>query len=432
MKHAAVRAINEVIVWSGLVKALPLRAVSRLVRSAVPPDQHHRLPQRIRDPWTIGRDSARRFVRTDLSIEQLFTVLKQRDISYVVLRWFEDLPRIEAGEDIDFLVADQDLPRIDDLFSFRNRGGQPCDIYSVSGLQGSNFRDMPYYPPHLARRLLETRTWRKDIFAVPDQEHHFLSLAYHAVFHKGLKSGVTNSRQDLPEKDADHDYPQILRDLAADLPDISVDIEFNALFRFLRDRNWAPELDTLRRLAVEDAWLWDLLPPESHQPFAAQGETLLFVVREWAIANSKLDFICRMLEEAGLDIVQIVRLNENQKSAATRLIRGGKWDRGPFPVSGGPPVCFIVCFDPEPVPPAVEEGHEHPFVKNRKVFLKHTIRDRINQEMLAFFHVNCLHSADDEFEVWEQIRQVLPGEFEALNRRIAASRAGIKHRALPA
>jgi hypothetical protein len=423
MKLAAIRAINEVIVLSGLIKSLPLRAISKFVRSAVPRDQHHRLPHRIRDPWSIARYGARRYVRSDLSIEQLFMALKQRNISYAVLRWFEDLPYIEEGEDIDFLVADHDLPLIKDLFSYRNKGGQACDIYSVSGLQGSNFDDMPYYPPHLAREILATRVWSKEIYAVPDQRRHFLSLAYHAVFHKGKKSGLPNDRHAIPKGDYDHDYQRILQELASQLPEVSVDFEFSKIFQFLKSQNWVPELDTLRRLAVKDEWLWDLLPESSKRPGNEKGETLLFVVREWAIVNDKLEFIKKTIEGAGLEIVQSFMLSEHEKKIATQSIRGGKWDRGPFPVSGGLPACLMVCFDPEPIPPAEEDTRDHPFVRNRNVFLKHTIRDQINKEMLSFFHVNCIHSSDDEFEVWEHLRQVLPGELAALREQVALLRA---------
>jgi hypothetical protein len=423
MRLAAIRGINEIIYFSGRIKSLPLRVISRVIRSAVPLHQHHRLPRRIQDPWSASFQGARRYVRSDLSLEKLFITLKERGISYVVMRWFEDLPEIEEGEDIDFLIADRDLPRIVDLFTYQDNGGQKCDIYSVSGLQGSNLNDMPYYPPHLSQQLLDTRIWHKDIFAVPDRWHHFLSLAYHAVFHKGENSGLPNENHAADKCVNDHDYQFILKNLASALPAVSIDFEFNQIFLFLKSQEWVPELDTLRRLAIKDKWLWDLLPAESKLPHSGKGETLLFVVRDWAISNNKLESIKEMIESSGLVILRSVLLTEKEKKIATQKIRGGKWDNGPFPVSGGLPGCFIICFDPNPAPPKACDSKDHPFVKNRNVFLKNTIRDKINQEMLCFSHVNCIHSSDDEYEVWEHIKQVLPSEFDPLHEEVAQLRS---------
>jgi hypothetical protein len=221
----------------------------------------------------------------------------------------------------------------------------------------------------------------------------------------------------------DHDYQLILKNLASDLPTAPTKFEFNQIFQFLKSQHWVPELDTLRRLAVKDKWLWDLLPDESKLPHNNKGETILFVVRDWALRHNKLESIQEMIESSGLEILRSVLLNEKQKNIATQKIRGGKWDNGPFPVSGGLPGCFIICFDPNPVPPKACDSKDHPFVRNRNVFLKNNIRNKINQEMLFFSHVNCIHSADDEYEVWEHIKKVLPNDFESLHKEVAQLRA---------
>ncbi len=153
----------------------------------------------------------RRYLHPNLTIELFFEKLKKRDIRYVVLRWFEHLPEVKNGEDIDLLVHDEDIAAMRDLFSIDPRQ-QPFDVYSVSGLPGSNYRDTPYYSPHLAEKVLESRTWLNNLYAVPDKHYHFLSLAYHALFHKGKHAGIPNRQfQDfvVPE----HDYVQHLKAL---------------------------------------------------------------------------------------------------------------------------------------------------------------------------------------------------------------------------
>ena len=39
-----------------------------------------------------------------------------QEISYAVLRWFENLPHLDADEDLDLLVADSDFSRIKGFF----------------------------------------------------------------------------------------------------------------------------------------------------------------------------------------------------------------------------------------------------------------------------------------------------------------------------
>ena len=73
-----------------------------------------------------------------------------------VLRWFEDLPHLDADEDLDLLVADSDFSRIKRVLQ-RGKGGVKgfvqFDIYPESNLEG----DIAYYPPHLASQILKTR-----------------------------------------------------------------------------------------------------------------------------------------------------------------------------------------------------------------------------------------------------------------------------------
>jgi hypothetical protein len=425
MKYILIGLLNKGILFFQRMKPFLLRIVSRIVRFVIPVQQQHRLPQSLRHPWPIFKSGARRFIRPSVTIEQFFSALKERNIAYVVLRWFDDLPSIEEGEDIDLLVADEDFFAIENLFSDLDKSGQPVDIYSVSGLSGSSFRDIPYYPPHLAKEILDTRVWMSDSFAIPDEEHHFLSLAYHAVFHKGENSGIPNCELGANKGTPDHNYQLILRTLASKILEDPIDIEFNSLFRYLKLRRWTPELDTMRRLAVNDSWLSSLLPEDSNRPINEYGEVVLFVVREWAIKNKKLDFIKDEIQRAGLRILELFFFNEDQKRIATEKIRGGKWDKGPYPVGGGFPACFVVCFDSSPIAPSREEIKCHPFVKNKNVFLKHVIRDKINQNLLSIFTANFLHSADDEFEAWEYIQHVLPEEVERLQAEIALIRDGV-------
>lgn len=95
------------------------------------------------------KKSTRRYIHKDLGVEYFFKILKDRNVNYTVLRWYETLPLVIDGEDIDLLFDDNSLEVIDDLFNGNKKNGIPCDIYSVSGLTNSDYRKMAYYPPKL-------------------------------------------------------------------------------------------------------------------------------------------------------------------------------------------------------------------------------------------------------------------------------------------
>ena len=142
--------------------------------------------------------------------------------------------------------------------------------------------------------------------------------------------------------------------------------------------------------------------------------------------HNKLEVIVSKLREARLDVLMTIILDPAQIQSASTAIRGGKWDKGPYPVSGGPPAAMIVCYDYHPKPPSSAVLKTHPYVKNENVLVKHAIRDYLNQEMLLFFHTNCIHSADDEAEAWLYLENVLPSRVDQIRREVYARRDAYK------
>jgi hypothetical protein len=73
-----------------------------------------------------------------------------------MLRWFETLPYVGAGQDIDVLVADQDLPVAESLLTpYRGlRPAQKVDLYTAGGLPRTTFGGVPYFSAELAARVL--------------------------------------------------------------------------------------------------------------------------------------------------------------------------------------------------------------------------------------------------------------------------------------
>ena len=207
---------------------------------------------------SLGRERPRklkRHLRPDLSVEQFFAELRQRNVRYAVLRWFDELPHVRPGGDIDILVDDGDADRMADLFVLREKGAVRCDLFSVSGLPGTSYMGMSYFPADRARELLDRTVEHRGMCRVPAAEDHFLSLAYHAVYQKGLKSGLpTRYSHLLPDNAPEHDYSGVLARLATTAR-LSVAIDMEGLSDHLTQSGWAPDEAAIGKLAEHNPWV---------------------------------------------------------------------------------------------------------------------------------------------------------------------------------
>lgn len=195
---------------------------------------------------------ARRFLSPDRTAD-FFQALQRSGTSYVVIRWFEALPRLPDG-DIDFLVADRDLAAFEALLG-HDSSGISCDVYAEGGVPGFSYGRIPYYPPELARRILERRVTVADCVSAPCPEDYFLSLAYHCVYRKGPDSGLPTLYQSVrPVRVAKHDYAGKLAALAAKVG-LRVRIDMESLDQFLAEQGWRPSASVLEKMAANNNWI---------------------------------------------------------------------------------------------------------------------------------------------------------------------------------
>jgi len=198
--------------------------------------------------------ATRRFIPHRLGIAGFFRELRTREVPSVVLRWFERLPLLPAGEDLDLLVDDKSLAAVRELLD-SGPGVQAVDLYSACGAPGADYRKLPYYPPSLAKQLLARSVVHRDLFAAPSSGDHFLSLAYHAVYHKGAASGLPADEQAKPVASRpEHDYATILARLAR-RHGVAIPITLADLDAYLDSQGWRPPRDMLVRLARKNKWL---------------------------------------------------------------------------------------------------------------------------------------------------------------------------------
>jgi hypothetical protein len=318
-------------------------------------------------------------------------------VRYVVLRWFENLPAVDAGEDIDLLVADEDLEFVGTLLTPHvvPPRRQKFDVYSVSGLPGSDRHGIPYFTPELANALLDRSSLLHGRYRVPSPLDHFDSLAYHVLYHKGVGVGLPETTADQPSPSSgDHDYAGILTRLAAELG-LTVPITMMDLDGYLAGKGFRPALDTLDKLGEKNVWLRDHLHETLGPTDAGIPGLAVFILRERAA--HLLGEFREELRREGWEPLETVPLDASAVDRVRAAVRGANWGRGPFPLSGGGPLAYVVAYD---MAASVDGHNTSPARVSRS---KSAIRARLLRSTPADEHYNPVHSSDNPRQALEYL-----------------------------
>lgn len=336
------------------------------------------------------------YLKKGLSHMKFLQTLNERKVEYVLLRWWKDLPDYPAGEDLNILVKDEHRDQINDLVSIFEQDGMKCDLYTVTGVKNGSRFNVPVFSQNLTRDLLNDKIFYNGAF-VPAEMPYFASVAYHAIFHKGHNSGIPGFCK-KPTKYV-FNYTEYLEVLAKE-QEIEIEISVQGLYNFLLEKGYAPAVDTLAKIAVNCPEI-SILEPALCSDIRG-GELLTFVIRERLLTDGLLNDLAEYLEQDyQFDILDVKILTDSEKEICNTQIRGGKWDKGPWKESGGPPVALIVAFDYHPVPLTDAEQKTHPRITNYKtVKAKYGYRKRLNKINGKREDYNGLHSADNEHDSW--------------------------------
>lgn len=336
------------------------------------------------------------YLKNNLSHMHFLEQLNERKVEYVLLRWWENLPDYPEREDLNLLIKDEQRDLINDLVTIYDEEGMKCDLYTVNGGKNGSRINVPVFSQNLSRDLFETSYLYNGGY-VPSPVPYFASVAYHALFHKGYNSGIPGFGME-PTKYV-YDYSTFLKDFARE-HGIEVEITVKGLFHWLKERGYAPAADTLTKLADIRPEISILEPPLSSD--VRGGEILVFVVRQRLLDEVLLDDFQKYLEEEyNFDVLDVKIFSESEKETCTNQIRGGKWDKGPWKETGGPPVALVIAFDYHPVPLTETEQAIHTRTTNyRTVQAKYGYRDRLNKINKKRDNYNGLHSGDNELDAW--------------------------------
>ena len=351
-------------------------------------------------------------------MQGFFERLQTQGVNYCVLRWFDDLPLVPVGEDLDLLVSDDSVLTLMGNVSRVFPRGQKLDVYSESGVHTTHWHGIPYFPKKLSALLLRSVIQGPGGALVPSREAHFLSLAYHAVFHKGFDSGISaaSSVTGRPHK-PDHDYVAALTTLRDDLGLHRLEISLEGLFKYLKRSGYFPSPDVLEFLGTKNKFVASVLRGTLEAESPSESAVTVFVIRESALPY--VSDLRGAISSEGFEVLMDFPLTSGQTAIVRESSRGGNWAKGPFPKSGGGPAHLIVTVDVFPRKNAELGRGRNPFSTNLRVpEVKQKIRDIVNRKSSFLQHSNSVHSTDNALSTEFLLRSLLGS---AETRRVYAT-----------
>jgi len=344
-----------------------------------------------------------------IGIPAFLTWLRSENINYVVLRFYEKLPELyrQAG-DIDILLSNEDKERVKSYLEENKHllvsvsKDIRLGLHAASGEQGS----IPYYPPPLARQILDHAVDGPAGSRIPSPKDALRSFIYHALYHakKGYAAGIPSALKEYTEQNPENDYAGVIQKMA-EATDVSLGTTMEELDDYMAVEGWRPKLDTLSKLGETNAWVYDR--------FFSLGQggpvgLAVFMLREWVYEKGLADQAIRIVKENGFTILREKVLSEEEKKRASETLRGGSWGTNPDGTTAGwLPAVALVVVDKKCVkmPPAYARGYEHFKIRS----LKNTLRTAFDTEDRG-----SVHSTDNAHESWEYIDVCFPGEVEAI------------------
>ncbi|MBV7272629.1 hypothetical protein I6U48_06810 [Clostridium sp. PL3] len=370
----------------------------------------------------------RQYILSSISFDDFFKLLNQEQIKYIILRWFDKFPKIRKGEAIDLLVHDDDLFKISKHVSPHCKNNSiACNIYSINGMTGTDYNELPYYPSHCAQEMLNERILWDNKYFVPSTKHYLLSIAYHAVYYKAENSGLPRGiREEDSELVHNNKYTKALRTMINQCG-INVELTWVGLQKFLDENNWTPELLVLKKLSKKSNWVKNLYYLKLHDR-QNTGEIMAFIIREWAHENNLTDWIIKWLENHGLHILNIYELDESRKKKATCNLRGGDWGYNKWRKHGGSgkPAVLIIAYDFYPIPLDKMYKKYYPYVSNGNFLLKIKLRNELNKNQPPNKRRSIIHSSDNTLDALEFINTLYPKEIPKILNKINLAKEKMK------
>ena len=326
----------------------------------------------------------------------MFDNLREQKINYVVARFYQKLPKLyRKGGDVDILVSDEDTSRIKD-YILKNPGNIRIDLWNVSE---PNYKGMSYYLPRLATQILKNSIIGPAGSIIPCQKDSLLSLIYHALYHKGLNSGIETITEGLESIYIDNNpYIKEIQNIANDL-NLEVGSTMEELDLFMLQEDWRPKIDTLAKIAQWNEWV----QVRFFNNIIEKSSVSVFILRESALRKAWIDEIEVLIKNKGFKVIQSSLLEGDVRVNATKYLRGGTWRDAMYNESSS-------IFEPAYAMVVVDlhmESHD------RFGTLKEQIRQKFDT-----FGPSIVHSTDNDLEVWDYVNYCFPGKKNIIEEKV--------------
>lgn len=357
--------------------------------------------------WLVLKHQLTETLHTRLSLSEEVGVqgfldfLNEQKSEYAVLRFFEKLPQLyREGGDIDLLVSDND-ERLVKGFLKEHPGSIGVDVWTVSR---TNFNDVTYYPPPLARKILSSVVTGPAGAQVPAPKEAFLALAYHVVYHKGPFAGVPSSLSDVAvNQNPENDYANVLKRMAKELA-IEVDITMEGLDNYLKQEGWQPQSDTLAKLAPRNKWIWRRFFAKKATEEVGLG---IFILKQKAVVSGIIEMILEKIQsQKNFRVLQTKFFNDKEVRIVADALRGGVWNSKAGPSEEYLPAVAVLVLDTE-IARSSLLGTVEQDLKSGIRSLKRDIRKTFDTK-----EGSIVHATDNTHETWEYIPVCFSGETE--------------------
>jgi len=362
--------------------------------------------------WIVLQRSAEHhsttaFLSSKVGIRGLLEYLRKENAKYVVLRFYEKLPELyREGGDLDILIADEDEEKLRE-FIRKHPGTISVDIASVSS---SAYGGIPYYPPPLARKILDSAIEGPGGSRVPGPKEKFLSFAYHVLYHTGPAAGVPSS---LPYVDVnrhpENDYAGMLAKMAEELG-ININTDMESLDDYLFKEGWRPMRDTLAIISSWNEWVRERF--FSAQPVKEIGLGV-FVVRKKLLEIGLFESVLGEIKKDNFTVIVSKVFDEDGQKRALLSLRGGNWaekidlDRDKSLV----PAAAVVALDLYAAHSKNNSSSHDGYGRLRA--LKEKLRKRFDDR-----GISLIHSTDNTHEAWEYVEVCFPGGVDEVKEEI--------------
>jgi hypothetical protein len=361
-----------------------------------------------------------------VSFAEFVARLNERDVDYVVLDF-----GVRQGEERELLVrGDPDMDKLQDLVTEWPLG-VPIRVYTVCPRNNTAYYSplaprvssnrIAVFPPYVSEQLLARAVTDGDGVEVLTPQDAFLGCAYRAAY---LEAACCDWSDPGARCDTCAAYQVQLAQLsaAAGIP-LPEPMTQQSVDQLLNAHGWRPPLDLLDRAAKWAPWILEAFPElEADEESREPGLAVMFL-RDLAFRNGWKQRILTTLADHGLELILVRDLDDESRERATRMFRGGDWGAVSLKVSGGPPACVIVAFDPHPQPAVGKMRESHPLADNvNTITAKKMTRRLLKATLPGVEAYNPLHSTDNSHQAWTAIRLLLPDEEAKLRDKVAELR----------